>query len=341
MIDDQILKRHRQEMEQQKFPIYQIFDQLEQADLSASDLATLRKETAKLAEVVVSQELDFSPEVLQTVDRILKSEMPEAQETLAGWNAALDAAGDASRRSMKTMFKGFGQWLQEVDRAARGSFFEVLPELAPSMQQLGVEGMLEILRSVKSLDAPKDRQKLLKCVADYGSTTSKVILGVCNISHKALKWERVDYLDRLTKTVPAEKMMEDYHAEKLVPALAQLSETCAERGRDLWCHAMELILLIAEENSSSAYATARKLSLEKISPDTASAYLEDFVKLVKSIGIRVIGFGLKRLPELYKKHGSERTRSFVEGAASAAEAYGAMAGQWFLERRTAAAREML
>jgi hypothetical protein len=328
-------------MEQQKFPIYQVFDQLEQADLSASDLATLRKETAKLAEVVVSQELDFGPEILQTMDRILRSGMPEAQKTLAAWNTALDAADDASRRSMKTMFSGFGRWLEEVDRAARGSFFEVLPELAPSMQQLGVEGMLEILRSVKSLDAPEDRQKLLKCLADYGSTTSKVILGVCSISHKALKWKRVDYLDRLTKTVPAEKMMEDYHAEKLIPAFAQLSEACAERGKELWCQAMELILSIAEEDYSSAYATARKLSLEKIPPDTASAYLENFVKLVKSIGIRVIGFGLKQLPELYKKHGTERTRSFVEGAASAAEAYGAMAGQWFLERRTAAAREIL
>ncbi len=341
MIDAQILNRHRQEMEQQKFPIYQIFDQLEQTDLSANDLATLCKETAKLAEVVVSQELEFGPEILQTVDSILKSGMPEAKETLAAWNAALKAARDASRRSMKTMFSGFSRWLQEVDRAARGPFFEVLPKLAPSMQQLGVEGMLEILRSVKSLDAPEDRQKLLKCVADYGSTTFKVILGVCNISHKALKWERVDYLERLKKTVPAEKMMEDYHAEKLIPAFAQLSETCAERGKDLWCQAMELILLIAEENYSSAYATARKLSLEKISPDTASAYLEDFVKLVKSIGIRVIGFGLKQLPELYEKYGTERTRTFVEAAVSAAEAYGAMAGQWFLERRTAAAREML
>lgn len=341
MIDDQILNRHRQEMEQQKFPIYRIFDQLEQADLSASDLATLRKETAKLAEVVVSQELDFGPEILQTVDGILKSGMPEAQKTLAGWNAALEAAGDASRRSMKTMFSGFGRWLEEVDRASRDSFFKVLPKLASSMQQLGVEGMLEILRSVKSLDAPEDRQKLLKCVADYGSTTSKVILGVCSIGHKALKWERVDYLERLTKTVPAEKMMEDYHAEKLVPALAQLSETCAGRGKDLWCQAMELILLVAEENYSSAYATARKIPMEKISPDTAPAYLEDFVRLVKCIGIRVIGFGLKQLPELYRKYGTERTRSFVEGSASAAEAYGAMAGQWFLERKTAAAREML
>lgn len=341
MDSKQVLKEHYEEMGQ-KFPIYQIFDRLEQSDLSAEDVAALRKEFSQLAEVFIQQELRLDPEIFQAVDYVINLGMPDAHRVASSWKTAVVSAADISRPTAKIMFTGFYQWLQETSPETRDSFFEALPQLAPSMRKLGTKGVLQILGAVKELMTHEDREVLLQSIAAYGETDAEIILGVCSIARDALRSGETNYLERLMAILPAEEIVEDQDSYVLIPEIARLCDVCNEQKELLWRHALDLILLIAEENCSSAYATARALPkrLPRLAVDSI-IYFEDFAKLVRAIGIRVIGFGLKALPEFYGKYGIEKTRSFVNAAASMAKDYGVTAGQYLLEQKTVSAKKLL
>ncbi len=341
MISKQVLKEHCEEM-RQKFPIYQIFDRLEQSNLSVEDVTALRKEFSQLAEVFIQQELRLDPEILQAVDYIISLGMPDAHRVASSWKTAVVSAADISRPAAKIMFSGFYQWLLETSPETRDSFFEVLPQLAPSIRKLGTKGILQILSAVKELMTHEDCEVLLQSIAAYGETDAEIILGVSSIARDALRSGEANYLERLMAILPAEEIVEDQDSYALIPEIARLCEVCNKHKELLWRHALDLILLIAEENCSSAYATAQALPkrLQRSDVDPI-IYFEDFAKLVETIGIRVIGFGLKTLPEFYEKYGIEKTRSFVDAAASVAEDYGVTAGQYLLEQKTASAKKLL
>jgi hypothetical protein len=99
----------------------------------------------------------------------------------------------------------------------------------------------------------------------------------------------------------------------------------------------------AEKNYSSAHATVHELpkSLLAIPSDKVLTYFMHFHRLVGTIGIRVIGFGLAHLLGLYEKYDLGRAHGFNETSALIAERYRALAGQDFLERKTSTAREAL
>ncbi len=100
---------------------------------------------------------------------------------------------------------------------------------------------------------------------------------------------------------------------------------------------------LAEANLSSGYVAARGLTKKVVTLPTkvSLSYVEDFHRLAVSVGIRVVGFAVNKLPGFYQKFGVERTRKFVETTALVAESYGVTAGQWFYERKTSASRELL
>jgi hypothetical protein len=116
-----------------------------------------------------------------------------------------------------------------------------------------------------------------------------------------------------------------------------------EAAGEAWPAAMELALDLARHDTSSARGTLDALAgaARRVPVADLEWYLMDFRMLVRHIGIRVNRICLTDLPAWYRNHGSERTRAFVSCACQAAEEYGAVAGQHFAERRTAAAREML
>ena len=116
-----------------------------------------------------------------------------------------------------------------------------------------------------------------------------------------------------------------------------------EAAGNVWVPAMELALKLTAWDVSSARGTLESLpgSLRKVPVAEVGPYLDDFHLLVEHIGIRVNGICLNDLPAWYARYGTERTRAFVSCAGQAARDYGAIAGQYFLERKTAAAKEML
>jgi hypothetical protein len=81
--------------------------------------------------------------------------------------------------------------------------------------------------------------------------------------------------------------------------------------------------------------------LQRLPGGTTVAYLRCSNQLASTIGPRAMGFSLKQLPRLLAKHGLAPTTTFVDAAADVGQAYGPTAGQWFLERKTDAAKGLL
>jgi hypothetical protein len=125
----------------------------------------------------------------------------------------------------------------------------------------------------------------------------------------------------------------------LLGALARLS---AQNLTDVvWSAALELSIVLAGRAMSSAFVVARDLPdrLARLSPDAHAAYLADFTALVRSVGIRIVGFGQSKLPSMYLRRGSEATHRFVADAVKVAEQYGITAASAFCDGDTTAARD--
>jgi hypothetical protein len=238
---------------------------------------------------------------------------------------------------------GFGLWLRTASPSLRGNLFEILPKIAGSIEGLQTEGINKILAVGNKLITQSDRDRFFKSIEGYGSTGAPILVGICSIAHRSLKWARLDYLDKLSETIPPQKTLENADTNKLIPSIAQLSELCFDKGKACWCCGLDLVLTLADTNCSSAYVATRELRkiLPRLSANAWRSYLEDFHKLAGAVGIRVVGFATKKLPGFYEKFGVERTRAFVDATAIAAKTYGVTAGQWFYERKTLAARELL
>lgn len=340
MSQEAILQDHRCELARHN-PVYRLFEPLEQAGLSPDDMAALRQEASELVDLVLYHGLTAGPESVQSMDDVVKLGMPDSLKALSAWRASL-AAAHPSRKAMHMVLNDFRALIppKAPDRAC---FLELAPKIARSLPRLGLGGAYEMVAAARTLEEPGKRQTLMACAAEYGPISAPVVLGMCRFVRRALEWDRPDFIERLRIAAPGDKMEEDIDAERLIPELAGVTETLAGRDKECWSAASELLVALAEENSSSAFVAARGLRrrLRVLPADLTFAYLQDFMALVRTTGIRVIGFALRALPGFYKTYGVERTRAFVEAAAEAAEAYGATAGQSFYERKTAAARRML
>jgi hypothetical protein len=343
VVADQTPRTHRRELEETKWgSIYRLFNSLEEAGAEPASFALLQKETAAFVELVIAQELRVSNGVFQAFAAITQLGKPLDLDALAAWRSALGAACP-SRKGVRLVLNSFDQWLNQVTPDARPSFLQMLPQIAPCIPQLGAKGMQDLLQAASAVAAPDDLRTVWSCVGAYGSTTGPAILAACRIAQRAVAWGERGYIERVKATILPERLGESRDAERLLPALAQLSDSCADHGQALWCDAFDLILTLAGANYSSAYVVARDLPkrLRRCPPDAALLYVEDFHRLVGVMGIRVAGFGLNDLPKLYRKCGLTPTRAFVEAARATAEAYGVTAGQWFCEQKTEAARNVL
>jgi hypothetical protein len=295
-----------------------------------------------LSDFVVNQELRAGSEISDTADAIIKAGEPDTAKCFSAWRLAVTGAYP-SRAAMRAMLQSFGRLLQLTRRSQRPVFLDFLPRIAPCVDDLEVAGIEEILKMVNAFEDSGDGQHFLEFVGLYGSTSGQVVLGVARIAHKAIRYDRKDYLSKFLAIVPPERTLENADAKKLIPTLASLIEVSSPRGKDFCCKGLDLFLTVAGKNYSSACFSMREVPkrLESVSSSAGLYYVEDFERLVQAIGISVVGFCLNKLPKMYGEYGVAATRSFVEAAASAADTYGINAGQGFLERMTGAARKML
>ena len=169
------------------------------------------------------------------------------------------------------------------------------------------------------------------------------MLAIAGLVNAALLFSRAGFLEDLREIFPPARTQGDKDASRFLETIERLIDGCRTQSEDVWNAAMELSLTILRVNHSSAYATAAELPaiLCSLPVDVWAEYLTDFRDLVSSIGIGAIGFCLGTLPDQYQRHGPERTGGFVKAVVEVATSYGATAGQWFLERKTQAAKRML
>lgn len=335
------LESHRREMSR-RMPVYDLFEPFERAGFPGEILAALRREASALAELALAEALTVDSGVQQTAETIAGLGIPGAATTLKAWREAV-AAAHISRPGMRLLFSGVGNWVRTCNPALLPAFFESLPRLAPIAAELGSKGFEQILANASELTDPEDSRRLLTAVAAYGATRGSIALGISRLARSLLERGRQREIERIETTVPPNRTYESRDAARLIPALADLSDACAALGNEASNRTLELTLEVAGRNLSSAYALARGLPgrLRRLPRETALFYLDDFHHGLQAVGIRLVGFGLNQLPDFYGRYGIERTRSFMEKLAAVAEAYGPTAGQWFFERRTTAAREIL
>lgn len=310
--DDPVLRAHLAQLSQAASPIYELIAAI--PDLEA------QREAGQLADLIVSEQLP-SPRSLPANPAELRA------LRLSVENARPD------RRAMHFLLDSFERWLDALSPAARAEFLETFPKLAPAAHDLGEAGMRLMLEAVNL------EPKLLGCAAAYAMTTAEAIRAAAALVHRAASHHCGGLVDKLVATFPAERMEESRDAEKLLPALAG----AAQAAGDAFAPALELALALVARDVSSARGALRSLpgALRGVPAGSEGFYLDDFRLLIEHIGIGVNGVCLTDLPRWYASFGAERTRAFVSRACQAAHAFGRIAGQYFLERKTPAARDML
>jgi hypothetical protein len=290
-------------------PAYRIFDTLESAEL--------RREAARL--------IDF-----------LRAEQISIPDSLG------DPPGDAipclrksverahpDRKCVTFVLAGFSGWLSALRPESRPEFLEWMPALAPAALDLGETGMARVVE-VANIDP-----LALRPIAAYAMTTAEAIRAVVRIAAEAAKRGRIDLVQKLADTLPAEKMEESKDAERLPGAIAEATGAAA----GAWTDAMLLAIDLTKVNTSSAFAAMSALpgALRKV-PDPA-AYLTDFRNIVEAIGLQAVGTCTGSLAAWHSTGNPEAVRRFVQLACEAGGEYGVAAGMAFLERKTPAARE--
>ena len=258
-VNDQLLRRHRQELQSTGHPIYSLFDVIENADLGKEDLAALREQAAKVAELAIYHRARVGAEIVETVKLIVELGMPEAHDVLSALEATVTEAARSSKRGLELILRDFGHWVGQINPEARQALCEALPRLAPCVHQMGGRGITELLRSTHKAKAPAACRAVLRSVAEYGATDARVILSMCHVAERASRLDSLDSLERLVGVLPALKVMNRRDGRRLFPAMVKLSDVCGEQGKAVWCQAFDLIYALASQNFPGAYIAARDL----------------------------------------------------------------------------------
>jgi hypothetical protein len=244
---------------------------------------------------------------------------------------------------MKLVLERFGAWIEEAPGHRRAMLSEALPDLAPVIGELGASRMQELLAGVNRIENDDAASRLLAVLRPYGTTDAPTVMGLYRIAARALALGMETELDTLVSALPVDSILEDDDAMVLMPALADCGDQCAAAAEGAWPNCLRLAAVLTARSFGSALVAARKLpaAFKALDQDAVGPYLAAFASLVEAIGTRTTGYGIRRLPRIFAKHGPERTGMFVQAALDATQRYGIAAGEAVLERRTRAARELL
>ena len=336
-----ILQQHRAHLQLKK-PAFKLFEIVEKAG-SDEGSSSLVKATVPLVEIAEQHHINVGPETCETAKTCAALPAPLSVTAMEAWAATSSEAVNVSRRTARFVFTNFGCWLKEASDTTRPEFLKILPRLAPVLRALGDDGIKKLLRGSDSIKSDDARALYWEHVADYASTHANVVLGIGNIGRQAYHCDEMALFGQLVKTMIPRKLMATRDGQRLIPAITQLSEACRKAGKGVWKSAFRLIYALDSANCAARHIVSRDLpkTIRRMQPDSVLEYLDGFRRLVDGFGIFAAHFGQTTLPDLYVKHGPERTRSFVEAAVSTAQMYGPTAGWSFLDQNTPASREML
>ncbi len=237
-------------------------------------------------------------------------------EALPFLRAAAESA-HPDRKCLSLLAARFGSWFSQVKPESRSAFLDGIVPLGPALADFGEAGMTDLIAAVN-----RD-PRLMACISSYALTTKEIVVAMASLAVGG----PVEWLQRLVGAVPVAKMENSKDAERLVPALALVPD------------ALAAVVTLAERNVSAAYGACKGLPAALKKVERRAEYLSDMRTLAETVGISSTGFVLDTLPGLYRQAGPEQAHAFVELAAECARQYGQSAGQAFLERKSAAARQ--
>jgi hypothetical protein len=193
------------------------------------------------------------------------------------------------------------------------------------------------------LESPEKAERLMTSLKLYEETDANIMLGALRVASALIRAGESALLEELEKAVTLDEMMESHDACRLLPELGHLVQEVEPLGEGMVAIVVDAIVSSAKQNISSAFAATRSLRAlpDSMSDDVAAACVRAIARILKAAGNRALGACARKLPKLYARHGIDKMDAFIDAAAEVSTLYGTTAGIWFLERRTAAAREML
>jgi hypothetical protein len=226
---------------------------------------------------------------------------------------------------------------------SRSAFFAFLPAVAPYIDVLKEESILEILDLANQCSSPEMCGRFLGAISPHCAAGRKVVVPIARFAAGAARSEELKILDGISAIALCHEGEPDPHAGQFVNAMPAWEEFPRIYGETVWPAALRLILAVSAQCCSSGEYLLRKLpkTIGGLGNNIRLNYLVEFHSAIEVIGIRAVRFGLRTLPDLYIRHDAARVRAFVAGAVATANQCGPTAGDWFLDRKTSAARAML
>jgi len=224
--------------------------------------------------------------------------------------------------------------------ANASSLVDAFSGICDFLADLGKDGIDLILDSVAKIEDEADVDIFLDCLKAYHETDAVILLGVCRLASMAIASGRGKIMSVLCAAVPVELMYSKRDARRIIPAAERTCGFAEEKQSGLGSRALALIAGVAGGDVSSAYIVAVRLRriLGKLPDGIMCPYLDDVYALTAAAGTRVTAFCLQELPSIYVKHGIDDATRFTGTATAIAERYGTTAAEWFLARKTKAAK---
>jgi hypothetical protein len=260
----------------------------------------------KLVDVIVAEKL--------RVPDGFAAQAALGDQALEAWSNAVEGA-KPYRNSMQLILDRFPAWWSGTTIAGRVALVKHLPSLGPAAFDVGDAGIVDLLAAGEAA---------LACAASYALADKPAVQAIAKVARAgASDPERCSaVLGALAAAFPISLIEECREAERFLPALGKAVDAAGSG----WAEAVELATLLVKNDPSSAYgvleAVPKALAVAKADKQ---AYLAQFTALVKAMGNRASGVGLKRLPA------SSHAAPVVEQALRLAGQYGVNAAERYLE----------
>jgi hypothetical protein len=330
--ETEIAQAHAQELSQRLSPVYGLFAILYGSAAEPETRRQLRAAVSSCVDTLVAEEIAVDPPLEQAVRKLAEAAPELRARWLAGWAAALNKAVPR-RESLKILVGQLDDWLKNTTETNRAAFFDYLPELVPSLDEFGAEGVSKMLKAAESCTGDAACAEFFGLVGNF-APEGKIMQAVCDLQALCSQAGRPELLRDIVDSAPPEAVAEDKDSRRALP---QLVDTWNSLGPDAGVELAPLFCALARQSLSSAYYAVREIAKLQ-SPPPQRHYLQQFAALAAVVGIRVTGFSLKQLPSLYEKLGEPGVEAFVKQALEVGRMYGPTAAMWFLEGKTESAR---
>jgi hypothetical protein len=337
VVHPNLMKAHLEELARRVAPAYRLFEPIERGSLPREAAAELRRATARIVEAALAAGVLVDDLALDGASWVVQLGMPGSLEAMKAWGD-LGVATRPSRKGMRAALSGLRAWISPVPAARLPAILDVLPSVGPCLGELGTVAASRLMEDIRSLGEDPDG---LRFIGSFGGTSGKILVSAAQLARQAAQAGSSGGLGRLASVCPAQQAVESSDGEALLPELAGFGAICLARGPGCWSAGIGLAVAIAEKNISSAVGALRGLRRRVRAAPAPELYLQAFARLVDSVGLSAVGFGLSALPRIVSRLGEVRTAEVVDAAVAVADAYGPTAAKWLVEGRTDAAKKAL